>query len=338
MCIEFRAFLGVSCSYQGSDKLISQALTSAGLPTGPQSDKSWPHLLFLSVSGWKRSQGQRRLHRLSPRVTVVAKSSTQPLDVGNKPTLTLLMGECSDWAHSQSWVNVFVLMRPCRGKQRLSCFKLDSRWRWEDTASSQHLSASEPTKRFGAWLQWALWPYCLELGRPDEGESTKISKTSLENSPWLISLRAPTTSSLQRISSPATAPLPDPAGISGWQFWARYWQYNRAVIIGPIHFSGIILTEAEPFLFLVSFFHQCLHKVCIVSPPPKAEGLCTLHMCFNVRLKVLLFLFCTAARAQDLKWQRPRECLTHRQLSAFNRAGLRPNIEPSAPWHVDMFY
>lgn len=34
MCIEFRPFLRVSCSYQGSDKLISQALTFTGLPNG----------------------------------------------------------------------------------------------------------------------------------------------------------------------------------------------------------------------------------------------------------------------------------------------------------------
>lgn len=32
MCIEFSPFLRVSRSYQGLDKLISQALTSAGLP------------------------------------------------------------------------------------------------------------------------------------------------------------------------------------------------------------------------------------------------------------------------------------------------------------------
>lgn len=40
MWIEFGPFLRVSCSYQGSDKLISQPLTSTGLPTGTRYDNS----------------------------------------------------------------------------------------------------------------------------------------------------------------------------------------------------------------------------------------------------------------------------------------------------------
>lgn len=62
MCIEFGPFLRVSCSYQRSDKLISQALTSAELPTGPHSDKSWPHLLFPQCL-WLNEKSEREVTR-----------------------------------------------------------------------------------------------------------------------------------------------------------------------------------------------------------------------------------------------------------------------------------
>lgn len=62
MCIEFRPFLRVSCSYQGSDKLISQALTSTGLPTGSHSDKRWPHSLFVQCL-WLNEKSRREVTR-----------------------------------------------------------------------------------------------------------------------------------------------------------------------------------------------------------------------------------------------------------------------------------
>lgn len=49
MCIKFWPYLRVSCSYQGSDKLISQALTSTELLPLPHFIMSWPHLVFLTV-------------------------------------------------------------------------------------------------------------------------------------------------------------------------------------------------------------------------------------------------------------------------------------------------
>lgn len=51
MCIQSTLIMRVSCSYQPADKLISQALASAGLPTGRHSDTSCPHLAFVRVFG-----------------------------------------------------------------------------------------------------------------------------------------------------------------------------------------------------------------------------------------------------------------------------------------------
>lgn len=59
MCIESSPILRVSCSYQGSDKLISQTLASPGLPTGPHSDLI---SLFLNACGWMNAQKGRTLH------------------------------------------------------------------------------------------------------------------------------------------------------------------------------------------------------------------------------------------------------------------------------------
>lgn len=65
MCIEFRPFQRVSCSYQGADKPISQPLTSMQLLIGPHKGESWPldfvTLMFATEKGvekrgnWLRS-------------------------------------------------------------------------------------------------------------------------------------------------------------------------------------------------------------------------------------------------------------------------------------------
>lgn len=86
MCIEFGPFLRVSCSYHWSDKLISQALTSTGLPIGPHEDNSWPHRLFPQCL-WPNEKSRREATRwlnLSRRCScskikyVVFRSLKQP--------------------------------------------------------------------------------------------------------------------------------------------------------------------------------------------------------------------------------------------------------------------
>lgn len=103
--------------------------------------------------------------------------------------------------------------------------------------------------------------------------------------------------------------------------WARHWQYNRAVIIGPYSFlrDNPHLGWAFSVLSVIFslMFTQGMYRFLLLLRLLLRLWGCIPSMC----VLTCVWGFCSssvAARAQELKWQRPRECLTHRQLSAFN--------------------
>lgn len=157
MCIEFRPFLRVSCSYQGSDKLISQALTSTGLPT-------------VFVVEWEVKKVRSLVDWIFLKATVVAKY--------NSVVFRSVKQAKRPW-HSWWGVRNKNVSFAWRVPERKWClWSVYNRYQWKHTTPPQHPCSHgcfyEPTIRLSAWLHWVLWANCLELGRPDDGESTKI--------------------------------------------------------------------------------------------------------------------------------------------------------------------
>lgn len=158
--------------------------------------------------------------------------------------------------------------------------------------SSQHPSSYGcfygPSIRLSTQLQWVLWANRLELGRPDEGESTDIQ---FGDSPWLTSLRAPfPTSSLLRTPSQPLHPIPALQASQADSSWARHWQYNRAVIIGPYSFlrdnPRLGWAFSVPSLIFLLMFTQGMYRFLLLLRP--LLRLYTSHVCFNVCLSALL--------------------------------------------------
>lgn len=99
-------------------------------------------------------------------------------------------------------------------------------------------------------------------------------------------------------------------------------QQAQRLLIGPLFMCGDNPHLGPAFLCAASFLRQCLHRVTRrVSPPRKAASACLYTQCVCVCV-------CSSEGLRSIQRSRwssgpevtkgPRECLTHRRLSAFN--------------------